>query len=200
MRTAPQRGFSVAILAMSPCSSLLIRGRPECRARRFHVQYPRHAVRRAVDDAAHVPNDQLLNRLRTGVVVGVVRGAAILRGDLQTASGASAGHSWCGGLWCRCGLRRRGGSRRRGGLRRCGGGGLGGGGRLGRPWLVPAAGRDCEGARHGKQDPRGHQARSSSAHEQSVIRSAFGGYNAKRNLRAKVLDFVQSGGPKRNAS
>ena len=75
---------------------------------------PRSGVR-AVDDAAHVPNDQLLNRLRIAVVVGVVRGAAILRGDLQTAPGASAGHSWCGGL------RRCGGSRRRGGLRRCGG-------------------------------------------------------------------------------
>ena len=30
---------------MSPCSSLLIRDRPGCRARLFHVQYPRHAVR-----------------------------------------------------------------------------------------------------------------------------------------------------------
>ena len=28
-----------------PCRSLPIRGRPGCRARRFHVQYPRHAVR-----------------------------------------------------------------------------------------------------------------------------------------------------------
>ena len=45
MRTAPQPGFSVAILAISPCSSWLIRGRPWCRARRFHVQYARHAVR-----------------------------------------------------------------------------------------------------------------------------------------------------------
>ena len=45
MRTAPQRGFSVALLAMSPCRSLLIGGRPGCGARLFHVQYPRHAVR-----------------------------------------------------------------------------------------------------------------------------------------------------------
>ena len=52
MRTAPRRGFSVAILAMSPCSSLLIRGRPGCRARHFHVQYVRHAVRRVLTDNA----------------------------------------------------------------------------------------------------------------------------------------------------
>ena len=30
---------------MSPCRSLLIGGRPGCRARLFHIQYPRHAVR-----------------------------------------------------------------------------------------------------------------------------------------------------------
>ena len=39
------KGFSVTILAMSPCRSLLIRRRPGCRARLFHVQYSRHAVR-----------------------------------------------------------------------------------------------------------------------------------------------------------
>ena len=45
-------------------------------------------------------------------------------------------------------------------------------------------------------DPIGHVPEMSANRVQPSRRSAFGGYNAKRNLRAKVLDFVQSGGPK----
>ena len=58
MRTVPQRGFSVASLAMSPCRSLLIGRRPGCRARLFHVQYPRHAGRCQRDDRLRLHDHQ----------------------------------------------------------------------------------------------------------------------------------------------